>query len=101
MATETTKVVFDIAPWDEETNLDEVEKRVRAIAKPGLVWEQSERQPVVGKIFKLRIGAKVEASVSTEELTETIQGWEALFSPSFTSFFFFLFSFFLVTHLAI
>lgn len=51
----TSAVIFDIKPWDEETDMDALEAGVRAVTFPSLEWKAGERVHVVGKIFALRI----------------------------------------------
>jgi len=69
-----SSVVFNIAPWEETTNMTALEGKVRAIQKEGLTWGASELVPVVGAIFKLRIVAVVvDNLVSVDELSEQIQ----------------------------
>jgi elongation factor 1-beta len=48
-------VIFDIKPWDEETDMAELEAQVRKIELPTLEWKASERIPVVSTIEALRI----------------------------------------------
>ena len=67
-------VTMDIKPWDDETDLVEMEKAVRAIEKDGLVWGASQLIPVGFGIKKLQINLVVEdEKVSTTELEEEIQ----------------------------
>lgn len=35
-----SSIVLDIKPWDDETDLNEIERRVRAIQKDGLIWSK-------------------------------------------------------------
>lgn len=70
-------VTMDIKPWDDETDLVEMEKAVRAIEKDGLVWGASQLIPVGFGIQKLQINLVVEdEKVSTTELEEEIQELE-------------------------
>lgn len=76
-------------PWDDETDLGEMEKLVRSIEMDGLVWGggkllpigygmfrgiPSQKKNVLG-IKKLQIICVIEdAKVSVDDLTERIQG---------------------------
>lgn len=67
-------VIWDIKPEDDETNMDELEKGVRAIKMEGLEWQASERVPVAYGIVKLRIIAQiVDDLVPTDDLQENIE----------------------------
>lgn len=41
-----SSVILDVKPWDDETNLEEMESLVRGIAMDGLVWGGSKLIPV-------------------------------------------------------
>ena len=42
-----SSVVLEIKPWDDETDLGELEKAVRSVEMQGLLWGKSELRPVV------------------------------------------------------
>ncbi|XP_050299869.1 elongation factor 1-beta'-like [Anthonomus grandis grandis] len=72
-----SSVVLDVKPWDDETDMKEMEKLVRSIEMDGLVWGASKLVPVGYGINKLQIMSVVEdAKVSIDELTEKIQDFE-------------------------
>ncbi|KAL5262652.1 hypothetical protein ACHWQZ_G008149 [Mnemiopsis leidyi] len=50
-----SNVVLDIKPWDDETDLQEMEKAVRAIKMDGLTWGDSKLVEIGFGIKKLRI----------------------------------------------
>lgn len=52
--------MLDVKPWDDETDLGEMEKMVRAIEVDGLLWGASKLVPVGYGIKKLQIGCVVE-----------------------------------------
>ncbi|KAJ5228378.1 hypothetical protein N7489_009086 [Penicillium chrysogenum] len=67
-------VTLEVKPWDDETNLEELEANVRAIEWDGLVWGASKWVPVGFGIKKLQINLVVEdEKVSTDELQGTIE----------------------------
>merc|ERR1712061_67037 len=72
-----SSITFDIKPWDDETDLDEVDKMVRAIEMDGLLWGASKKKPLAYGIFKLTITCVVEDDkVGSDDLTEQIEGFE-------------------------
>lgn len=72
-----SSVVLDVKPWDDTTDMNELEKHVRAIAMDGLFWGASQMVPVGYGIRKLRITAIVEdEKVGVDVLEEAITGIE-------------------------
>ncbi|KAJ3396556.1 Elongation factor 1-beta [Lobulomyces angularis] len=66
-------VVYDIKPWDDETDMKAMEQCVRAIEQDGLLWGTSKLVAIGYGIKKLQISAVVEDDkVSTDELAERI-----------------------------
>lgn len=67
-------VTLDVKPWDDETNLEEMEKAVRAIKKDGLVWGASKFVAVGFGIKKLQINSVVEdEKISIDDLQAEIE----------------------------
>merc|ERR1719233_2336129 len=50
-----SNIILDVKPWDDETDMVEVERLVRTIEKEGLLWGKAERKPVAFGVFKLVI----------------------------------------------
>ncbi|XP_054266705.1 elongation factor 1-beta'-like [Macrosteles quadrilineatus] len=72
-----SSIVLDVKPWDDETDMKEMEAKVRTIVKEGLVWGASKLVPVGYGIKKLQIMCVVEDDkVSVDELTEDITNFE-------------------------
>ena len=72
-----SSIVLDVKPWDDETDMKEMENKVRTIAMDGLVWGASKLVPVGYGIKKLQIMCIVEDDkVSVDQLTEEIQNFE-------------------------
>jgi len=72
-----SNVILDIKPWDDETDLGEMEKCVRSIEKEGLLWGKAEKKPIAYGIFKLTISAVVEDDkVSVDWMEEKICEFE-------------------------
>ncbi|KAI9790531.1 MAG: Translation elongation factor 1 beta [Peltula sp. TS41687] len=67
-------VTMDVKPWDDETDMKELEDNVRAIEQDGLVWGASKLVPVGFGIKKLQINLVVEDDkVSLDELQQRIE----------------------------
>lgn len=72
-----SNIILDVKPWDDETNMAEMEKNVRSIVQEGLLWGASKLVPVGYGINKLQICCVIEDDkVSVDELTEKIQEFE-------------------------
>ena len=72
-----SSIVLDVKPWDDETDMKEMEKNVRTLEMDGLVWGASKLVPVGYGINKLQIMCVVEDDkVSVDELVEKIQEFE-------------------------
>ncbi|EIW72463.1 elongation factor 1-beta [Tremella mesenterica] len=70
-------VTLQVKPWDDETDMEAMEKEVRAIEKDGLVWGASKLVPVGYGIKMLQLTLVIEdAKISLEELQEEIQELE-------------------------
>jgi len=70
-------VKMDIKPWDDETNLAEMEKCVKSIEIDGLVWGQFQLAPVAYGVKKLVATCVIEDDkVSTNDLEDRIQAFE-------------------------
>ncbi|GJE88995.1 elongation factor 1-beta/delta [Phanerochaete sordida] len=70
-------VTLEVKPWDDETDMAELEKSVRSIEMPGLVWGASKLVPIGYGIRKLQITLVVEDElVSLDELQEKVQDFE-------------------------
>merc|ERR1711990_118510 len=72
-----TSVLFDVKPWDDETDMDAMLKEVKTIEMEGLVWGASKLVPVCYGINKLQVMCVVEdEKVSIDELSEKICDFE-------------------------
>jgi len=66
-------VTLEVKPWDDETDLEALEKAVRSIEQEGLVWGSSKFVAVGYGIKKLQITLViVDELVSLDELQEKI-----------------------------
>ncbi|XP_025193667.1 elongation factor 1-beta' [Melanaphis sacchari] len=72
-----SSIVLDVKPWDDETDMKQLETQVRSINMDGLVWGASKLVEIAFGIKKLQIMCIVEDDkVSVDALTETIQEFE-------------------------
>jgi len=66
-------VTLEVKPWDDETDMKELEENVRAIEQEGLVWGASKLVEVGFGIKKLQITLVIEdEKVSLDELQDKI-----------------------------
>ncbi|XP_059178713.1 elongation factor 1-beta-like [Physella acuta] len=74
-----SNIILDVKPWDDTTDMNEIEKCVRSIETDGLLWGASKFVPVGYGIRKLQISCVVEDDkVSTDFLEEEITKFEEL-----------------------
>jgi len=72
-----SNVILDIKPWDDETDLGEMEKAIRTIEGDGLLWGKAEKKPIAYGVFKLTISAVVEDDkISVDWMEEKICEFE-------------------------
>jgi len=72
-----TSVLFDIKPWDDETDMDAMLKACKSVEMDGLVWGANKLVPVGYGINKLQLMCVVEdEKVSIDELQEKICEFE-------------------------
>ncbi|KAH0615151.1 uncharacterized protein H6S33_000787 [Morchella sextelata] len=67
-------VTMDVKPWDDETDMKQLEANVRAIEKDGLVWGASTLVAVGFGIKKLQINLVIEDDkISLDDLQQQIE----------------------------
>ena len=72
-----TSVLFDVKPWDDETDMEAMKTSCKSIEMDGLVWGATKLVPVGYGIQKLQIMCTVEdEKVSIEELSEKMAEFE-------------------------
>jgi len=72
-----SSILLDVKPWDDETDMKEMEKAVRSIEMDGLLWGVSKLVPLAYGIKKLQILCVIEDDkVSVDELQEKMQEFE-------------------------
>jgi len=68
-----SNVILDVKPWDDETDMADLEKEVRKIKMDGHIWGASKLVPLAYGIKKLQISCVVEdEKVSIDELSDLI-----------------------------
>lgn len=74
-----SNVILDVKPWDDETDMKQMEQEVRKITTDGLLWGAAKLVPLAFGIHKLSISCVVEDDkVSIDWLTEEIEKNEEL-----------------------
>ncbi|XP_065195188.1 elongation factor 1-beta-like [Sycon ciliatum] len=72
-----SNIILDVKPWDDETDMNEIERLVRTIEQDGLLWGSSKFVPVGYGIKKLVISCVVEDDkVGIDFLEESITSFE-------------------------
>ncbi|CRK92747.1 CLUMA_CG006340, isoform A [Clunio marinus] len=72
-----SSILLDCKPWDDETDMKEMERLVRTIEMDGLLWGVSKLVPLAYGINKLQICCVIEDDkVSVDELQEKITEFE-------------------------
>jgi len=68
-----SSLLLDVKPWDDETDMAEMERLVKTIEADGLLWGASKLVPLAYGIRKLQINAVIEDDkISTDFLEEEI-----------------------------
>ncbi|KAL9127107.1 MAG: hypothetical protein Q9217_003957 [Psora testacea] len=68
-------VTLDVKPWDDETDMKQLEANMRGIEMDGLTWGASKLVPVGYGISKLQVNLVVEdEKVSIDDLQAQIEG---------------------------
>merc|ERR1711887_523605 len=72
-----TSVLFDVKPWDDETDMDKMLELCKTIEMDGLLWGGNKLVPIGYGIKKLQLMCVVEdAKVSIDELQEKMTEFE-------------------------
>jgi elongation factor 1-beta len=72
-----SSILLDVKPWDDETDMKELERVTRSIEMDGLLWGVSKLVPLAYGINKLQICCVIEDDkVSVDELQEKICEFE-------------------------
>jgi len=72
-------IVIDVKPWDDTTDMKDMEERVRSITMEGLEWKAGKLTEIGYGIKKLQISCHVvDDLVSVDDICEKIQEFEDL-----------------------
>jgi elongation factor 1-beta len=73
-------IIFEVKPYEAETDLDELAKSILTIEMDGLFWKtEYKKEPIAYGVNKLVIGCVVEdEKVSTDDLQEKIEAFDEL-----------------------
>merc|ERR1712142_1093970 len=72
-----SNVILDVKPWDDETDMAELEQMIRTIVMDGLLWGTAKLVPIGYGIKKLQIPTVIEDDkVSTDDMEEAIVAFE-------------------------
>merc|ERR1712168_1485812 len=72
-----SNIILDVKPWDDETDLEAMEKSIRSITMDGLLWGTGKFVPVGYGIKKLQITCVIEDDkVMMDDLEDQIIGFE-------------------------
>jgi len=72
-----SNIILDVKPWDDETDMEALEQKVRIIEMDGLLWGNSKLVPLAYGIKKLQISCVVEDDkVGSDILSEKITEFE-------------------------
>ncbi|EGC39113.1 hypothetical protein DICPUDRAFT_93663 [Dictyostelium purpureum] len=69
-----TSVIFCVAPATEDTDIREVETKIKSIKMKGLTWGdcKKDKDIGIGKLNRLKMLAVVENDTSVDEIEERI-----------------------------
>jgi len=74
-----SSILIDCKPWDDETDLKQMEAEIKKITMDGLVWGAAKSQLMAFGISKLQILCTIEdEKVSVDDLQEKIEAIEDL-----------------------
>ena len=71
-------VVFEVKPYEAETDLDVLAKKILEITLDGLFWKtEYKKEPIAYGVHKILIGCVIEDDkISTDDLQEKIEAFE-------------------------
>lgn len=71
-------LLLDVKPYEAETDLDELFKKIIELEQEGLVWKQdNKKEPIAYGVNKLVVGCVIEdEKVSVDDLIDRIMEFE-------------------------
>lgn len=72
-----SSITFDVKPWADDTNLDELLVKIKEIEQDGLVWGTAQKKPLAYGVFKLVVTCVVEDDkCGSDDLMELIEAFD-------------------------
>merc|ERR1712050_808680 len=72
-----SNIIWDVKPWDDETDMVKLEESIRSITMDGLLWGTGKLVAVGYGIKKLQITCVIEDDkVSTDDMEESMTGFD-------------------------
>lgn len=70
--------MFDVKPYEAETDLDELFKKIITIDMDGLVWKQdNKKEPIAYGVYKLVVGCVIEdEKICVDDLVDKMMEYE-------------------------
>lgn len=71
-------IIFEVKPYEAETDLDNIAKKILEIEMDGLFWKtEYKKEPIAYGVNKLVIGCVIEdEKISTDDIQEKIEAFE-------------------------
>jgi elongation factor 1-beta len=71
-------ILYDVKPYEAETDLDALAAKILAITMDGLFWKSEyKKDPIAYGVCKLVVGCVIEdAKVSADDIQEQIEAFE-------------------------
>jgi elongation factor 1-beta len=71
-------LLFDVKPYEAETDLDALFQKILTIQMDGLFWKtECKKEPIAFGVHKLVVGCVIEdEKISVDDLQESIQAFE-------------------------
>lgn len=71
-------ILFEVKPYEAETDLDALAKKILAIEMDGLVWKtEYKKEPIAYGVCKLIVGCVIEDDkIMTDDLVEAMEAFE-------------------------
>ncbi len=71
-------ILFEVKPYEAETDLDALAKKILAIEMDGLFWKtEYKKEPIAYGVHKLIIGCVIEDDkIPVDDLQEKIEAFE-------------------------
>ena len=73
-------LLFEVKPYEAETDLDDLAKKILAIQMDGLIWKQEyKKEPIAYGVHKLIVGCVIEdEKIAVDDLQEKMEAFDEL-----------------------